>query len=517
MTVSALKETTALQEWADMATWRSILEKRNLKFKCHPVLIILSCAFAFIAVFAAAQDVPVDIAGRKQLFIDQRFIASSDNVVLRMNQGQKLGPILDEQSRRIQGHVSGVWEDAGKIRLYIGADDLAVYESEDGLHFSRLDINISNGIFPTIFIDTHEPDPARKYKLFWIQSGDPFDPEKDGVFAGYGADGVNFSPAGRVLPFYIDNPALVHWDARLEKYVIFTRALALNSENQRRIARIETGDVLKPWPYTATDQDAMFMTPDNVQVVLAADADDNPHSDIYYNAATVYPWAQDAWFMFTSQFRHFSPDRNPYIRPRVAGQWEDYGLLEVQMAVSRDGIAWERPSREPYFPTGLADEWDRWYAVMGPGIVKRGNYLYQYYVSTGRTHDSIVVRPEYDDVSAELGGVGVVKQRLDGYVSADVDHLGGWLETPLVRFQGNCLRLNCDTGAMGSAFVELRDAEGNPIPGFGLSECEEIAGNYIDQAVYWKGNNNVSSLAGLPIKIYFQLTRAKLFGFQFTQ
>lgn len=476
----------------------------------------LLAALVLAEVFGAAHGAPLEISGRKQLFIDQRFIERSDNVVLRMNQGQKLGPICDEQGRRIQGHVSGVWEDGGKIRLYIGADDLAVYESDDGQRFARTDINISNGIFPTIFVDTRESNPALKYKLFWLQLSAPFDREKDGVYAGHSADGVTFTDAGRVLPFYADNPTLVYWDARIEKYVIYTRALALDSENQRRIARIETDDPLKPWPYTATEKDGMFMTPDNATVVLAADAGDDPHSDIYYNAATIYPWAQDAYFMFTSQFRHFSPDRNPYIRPRTPGQWEDFGLLEVQMAVSRDGIAWDRPSREPYFPTGLADEWDRWYAVMGPGIVKRGNYLYQYYVSTGRTHDSVVVRPEYDDVSVELGGVGVVKQRIDGYVSADVDHRGGWIETPPVSFKGRHLRLNIDTGAMGAAFVELRDSAGNPIPEFTLGDCEEIAGNYIDQAVYWKGNRDVSSLAGTPVKLYFKLSRAKLFAFQFT-
>ncbi|MBA3314611.1 MAG: hypothetical protein H0T47_15155 [Planctomycetaceae bacterium] len=62
--------------------------------------------------------------------------------------------------------------------------------------------------------------------------------------------------------------------------------------------------------------------------------------------------------------------------------------------MSRDGIDWQRPSREPYFPTGLAGEWDRWYAVMGPGIVRRGNYLYQYYYSSGRLHDSVILRAE---------------------------------------------------------------------------------------------------------------------------
>ncbi len=97
----------------------------------------------------------------------------------------------------------------------------------------------------------------------------------------------------------------------------------------------------------------------------------------------------------------------------------------------------------------------------------------------------------------------------------DVDHKGGWIETPLLKFSGKRLRLNIDTGAMGTAFVELRDEGGNPIPGFTLAECEEVGGNYIDQAVYWKGNHDLSALAGKPVRVYFKLTRAKLYSFVF--
>ena len=188
----------------------------------------------------------------------------------------------------------------------------------------------------------------------------------------------------------------------------------------------------------------------------------------------------------------------------------------IKVAQSRDGIRWERLSREPYFPTGLADEWDRWYAVMAPGIARRGNYLYQYYNSSGRTHDSAILRPEYEKTAARMGGIGVVRQRLDGFISADADHLGGWLETPALTFKGNQLRLNIDTGAMGTAFVEVRDTDGKPIPGFTFADCEEIGGNFIDHRAYWKGSPDVSSLAGRPVRLRFKLTRAKLYAFQFT-
>jgi hypothetical protein len=477
------------------------------------ILLLLACSLCPLD--AKAQS-PLEIGSRKQLFIDKRFIAAAERVELHMNPAQKLGLILDEkgQPSTESGHTSRVIEDQGKIRLYVGAGDLFALESEDGLKFKRVGIPIGRGDLPTIFLDQHDPDPARRYKLFWLQAQNPFNRETDGIFAAYSADGSHFTTVGRVLPFLIDNPTVVDWDERIGKYVIFTRTFSYDSENQRRITRIETDDPLKPWPYLPGDPKQERLTLKNAPVVLEADKEDDPHSDIYYNAATIYPWAQDVYLMFTAQFRHFSPQRNPYIRP-PNGHWEDFGLLEIQLASSRDGIHWQRLSREPYFPTGLADEWDRWYAVMAPGIVRRGNYLYQYYCSTGRTHDSAILRPEYEKSAPRLGGIGVVRQRLDGFISADADHRGGWLETPTLLFKGSQLRLNIDTGAMGTAFVELRDADDKPIPGYTLADCEEIGGNFIDQRVYWKGKSDVSSLAGRPTRLYFKLVRAKLYGFQF--
>ncbi|MEO8352541.1 MAG: hypothetical protein ABI680_12465 [Chthoniobacteraceae bacterium] len=433
-----------------------------------------------------------------------------------MNSAQKLGLILDETGNPSAetGHTSRVIEDQGMIRLYIGAGDLFVLESDDGVRFKRTGISIGRGELPTIFLDSHDPDPARRYKLFWLQTQSPFNPVTDGIFAAYSGDGKQFTTVGRVLPFLIDNPTVVDWDGRIGKYVIFTRTFSYDSENQRRITRIETDDPLTPWPYLPGDPKQERLTVTNAPAVLEADQEDNPHSDIYYNAATIYPWAQDVYLMFTAQFRHLSPDRNPALRP-LNGHWEDFGLLEIQMAASRDGIQWHRLSREPYFPTGLADEWDRWYAVMAPGVVRRGNWLYQYYNSSGRTHDSAILRPEYENSAQRMGGIGVVRQRLDGFISADADHRGGWLETPALVFNGKELRLNIDTGAMGTAFVELRDADGKPIPGFTVADCEEIGGNFIDQRVYWKGKTDVSSLAGRPVRLYFKLVRAKLYAFQF--
>lgn len=476
-------------------------------------MLTLSGWLVYVTTLFLLND-PIEVADRKQLFIDRRFIADSANIVLNQNPAQKLGALTDEKGELLQGHVSRVIEVDGKVRLYLGADGVEMLESDDGLHFRRTPVRLS-GHFPTIFHDTHDPDPSRRFKLFHIEWATPFDPAKHGVFASYSADGVTFTKVGQVLPFFTDNPPIVHWDQRIKKYVIYTRAFDYDSNNQRRIGRIETDDPLKPWPYQKTSSDRMFFSTKNVDVVLSADEQDPP-SDLYYNASSIYPWAQDVYLMFPASFRHFNPKDQPFIRPRNNGQWEDFGMLETQLAISRDGVKWTRPTREAYFPTGLADEWDRWYAITGPGIVKRGNYLYQYYNSSGRLHDSVVLRPEYDDTAKQLGGVGVIRQRLDGFISADADFRGGWLTTPQLQFTGRKLRLNIDTGAMGTAFVELQDADGKPIPGFTLADCEEIGGNFIDQQVYWKGSSDVSSLAGKSIRLHVKLTRGKLFAFQFT-
>jgi hypothetical protein len=161
---------------------------------------VLFALIVFAATLASAAEAPLEVGSRKQLFIDRRFIAASERVTLRTNPAQKLGQILDADGKPLMGHVSRVIEDQGKIRMYVGHDGVAIYESDDGLNFKATGTSIGGGSFSTIFLDSHDPNPDRRYKLFLSKSKPIFDRTTDGVYAFTSQDGLHFSEVGRVLP-----------------------------------------------------------------------------------------------------------------------------------------------------------------------------------------------------------------------------------------------------------------------------------------------------------------------------
>jgi len=105
--------------------------------------------------------------------------------------------------------------------------------------------------------------------------------------------------------------------------------------------------------------------------------------------------------------------------------------------------------------------------------------------------------------------------RLDGFASVHGDYDGGILITRPLVFAGSELEINFATSAVGSLRFELRDGSNNPLPGFGLRDCDEIYGDGIDRVVKWKGSPDVSSLAGKPVRLHIQLRDADLYSFRF--
>ena len=77
------------------------------------------------------------------------------------------------------------------------------------------------------------------------------------------------------------------------------------------------------------------------------------------------------------------------------------------------------------------------------------------------------------------------------------------------------LVLNFATSAAGTVRCELQTADGKPIPGYTLADCDPLYGDQIAKAVTWHGRSEVTPLAGKPVRVVFELKDADVYAFQF--
>ena len=111
-----------------------------------------------------------------------------------------------------------------------------------------------------------------------------------------------------------------------------------------------------------------------------------------------------------------------------------------------------------------------------------------------------------------------VELRMDGFVSVRGSYTGGEFATPLLKFSGKKLVLNIDTSATGIGYVEIQDADGFIVEGFSQTDCDMIhTCNEISRVVSWKGQSDLSKLAGKPVRLRFFLRNADLYAFQFAE
>jgi hypothetical protein len=105
--------------------------------------------------------------------------------------------------------------------------------------------------------------------------------------------------------------------------------------------------------------------------------------------------------------------------------------------------------------------------------------------------------------------------RIDGFVSVRAPLSGGEFVTRPLIFAGGELVINFSTSAAGSVRVEIQDAQGIPLKGFSITDSAEIYGDEIEHRVTWKGNSNLSKLAGKAVRLRFVLRDADLYSLQF--
>ena len=467
---------------------------------------------------------------------------------------------------------SAVQTDA-KGNVYVKADStprsLCYATSEDGIHWRREMVNLFNwhgrvqnnivipGGSASVMIDPKAPPESRYKALGFYWDSDLFEWEEAGrpdsgikIHVWTSPDGIHWKRIRPVAsPFFHDSLNVLLYDDRIDKYVAYVRISAqkvfrggpawfndevmfwdpIHKEHRahkglgvryfdpgRGVGRIELDDPTQtPWPYRQPEpnpgKNMIFRQNEAFDVVMACDEKDPPHTDVQMATVFKYPDAQEVYLALWTNYRHFgySPEAKNLKHP--GGTRLNDGVQDIQLAVSRDGLHWSRPQRIPYISMGLAGGPEG--GVLWPtnGMIRRGDELYQYYCAETRTHGA------YYDTPQNESGLYRLVQRLDGFVSADTDHEGGWFTTPPLTFSGTRLEFNLNGSAQGFLTVEIRDEHNRPIPGFTLAESLPIDRNHMAASARWSSGKSVADLRGQPIRLHVVMRSCKLYAFAFAE
>ena len=131
-------------------------------------------------------------------------------------------------------------------------------------------------------------------------------------------------------------------------------------------------------------------------------------------------------------------------------------------------------------------------------------------VPTGKAEMSLYKQAHYAQPSCHLVRYTL---RTDGFVSVNAPYRGGEFLTRPLTFSGGELRVNFATGASGGVRVAIEDAEGLPLPGYGLEEAVEMVGDEIERVVRWKSGRSVEGLAGRTVRLRFVMRDADVWAF----
>ena len=445
---------------------------------------------------------PLDLEGRRQLFIDDQMVEESRGVERVMHQpakyvGNPVNPShLPHGARRHHLRRRPLRSGESLFRMWYQGRGPTPYvasyaTSRDGVFWEKpalgiVDVggNKDNNVvldevcLPNVMEDPRDPDPERRYKMLYWDRTVKREPGVAHVSVAFSPDGLHWTRyAGNpVIRETGDTHNLLGWDEALGRYVAYPRAVERSGEGVVRvIGRSESEDFVS---WTAPE------------VVLAPDGEDPPGLEIYgmsvFRHEGLYlglPWAFHAY---------------PEEPPSRKG-----GRIDVQLAASRDGRRWERiGDRRPFLPLGPPGSVDRGMVFTAMAPVTVGDELWFYYGAYDAEHGT----------GRGVGTICLARLRQDGFVSLDAGESGGTVLTRPFLCAGGPLLLNIDARG-GEAAAAVLDPEGRELAGYRKIDCAPVDGDSVRHRVTWRAHQELDALKGRPVRLKLYLRSARLYSF----
>lgn len=478
--------------------------------------------FSLIAAFGAALpgshgQAPgaLHIADRREIFVDRHLVEKLESVELRMHAPRESGAVLyfdKPWEGRFSGYVT-VLRDGDTYRAYYrgvpvsGKDGnehevTCLAESPDGITWSKpvLRQHRVHGSLRNNVVIAHETPASHNFSPFI--DANPAAPahlrykaicgtRETGLLAYSSPDGLRWhkmQEAPVITKGAFDSQNVAFWSESEQQYVCYFRTMSkVGKTAYRSVSRAVSKDFL----HWSEPQEMAF--------------GDTPREQLYTQQTSPYVRAPHialaigARFMPGRQVVSDAEAKRLKVDPQYYRDCSDVVLFST-----RGGTAYERTFLESFIRPGIGiGNW-----------VSRSNYPALNVVQTGADELSLYVNEAYAQEGAHLKRYTL---RLDGFASLHAPFGGGSMTTKVFTFEGKELEINCSTSAAGEIRIEMLDAAGNPVPGFAKGDAEVIIGNETRRIVRWKGNHDLSALAGKPVRMRVHMKDADLYAFKFNR
>lgn len=400
---------------------------------------------------------------------------------------------------------------------------VAYATSKDGVNWDKPKLGVmeadgskdNNLVCPgrnlSVIKDLREQDPSKRYKgLYWYSLKNP-DVRwlGKGHFAAFSPDGIHWHdvPENPVMPFshgVTDGQFVLGWDPGHGKYVVHLRPHTEYFDPPKRTIARATSDDFIHW--------------DPCLSLLAPDAEDARYEEFYRMTVARY---ESLYLGFLWVY-----DNDPAFAAQT---------LNTQLAVSRDGVVWERAvDRQYILANGPAGTFDSYYSC-ACNVIPVGDELYIYYLGANFPHTPPGKDGKKGSQKSLIGtvvdgermafAVGLARLPRGRIVSVEPAGEDGVLTTEPLRFAGRDLTINADA-ANGCIAVEVLNESGEAVDGCSLAEATPVTEDGFQCAVKWKGRGLVRACGSSdaikdyepalrkPQKLRFHIENARLFSFR---